>query len=751
MTNRGTSGKWGQWLALSGVLLWVSWVGQAEEWIGGVNGDRKGIFEDGDLSEVERLLHNEAEKLEAAVRAGRTIGKKANRLFRSGEFEEADAILLQALQELPQSPETAGLAAQLQEMRNRVLLAQARGQFEQGNSEQAQFFLARIAEMQGELAGGPRRETKGQMLDEVDVLWERPEVLDRKSEVRPEEEGPGLRARLEGIILPRVNFSGMPLSRVIDTLSVLSEQYDEAGVGTNVVLIDPSDADPLVNITLRRLSLDRILAFVVESVGYEYDIQDDAVVVRPGTEGTGTRLETEFFPISRSTIIRLTGIGARQDGENAYSIDPFAPLPPAGRNISKVSEEEAALRNFLQRAGTPFDNVPGADLALADGQLIVTNTPRNIERVRNILRRYNEIKQVEIEAKFLEVKQGDLEELGVNWSVQRRGSPIFDSAGNPILNNRGQPMQVYDETYQSSNRSLAGGFGVDVAESDILVNGEVVAKNRAPDLPNLLDLAGEASAFANITGVIGEFEVNAIVRALSRKEGSDLMSAPKITVLSGKKAEIVVAQELRYPESYGDIKSEVGSVGSVGVSGGGSAGVTITAGTPRDFVTRNIGVEMEVTPTVEDDNSISLLLEPKVTEFEGFVEYGGPSIAISGGTSFTVPSGFFQPIFSVRRVRTEVTIWDGATVVMGGLTREQVQTVEDKVPILGDLPLLGRLFKSKGESTQKRNLLIFVTANLISPGGSPARQRFTNVDPGSLFQNPTLVTPGGAVGRDENK
>ena len=125
--------------------------------------------------------------------------------------------------------------------------------------------------------------------------------------------------------------------------------------------------------------------------------------------------------------------------------------------------------------------------------------------------------------------------------------------------------------------------------------------------------------------------------------------------------------------------------------------------------------------SVEDDNSISLLLEPQVTEFEGFVEYGGPSIGISGGTTVTVPSGFFQPIFSVRRVRTEVTVWDGATVVMGGLTREEVKSVEDKIPILGDLPLLGRFFKSKGETTQKRNLLIFVTANLISPGGSPAR------------------------------
>ena len=108
-----------------------------------------------------------------------------------------------------------------------------------------------------------------------------------------------------------------------------------------------------------------------------------------------------------------------------------------------------------------------------------------------------------------------------------------------------------------------------------------------------------------------------------------------------------------------------------------------------------------------------------MTEFEGFIEYGGPSIAISGGRTVTVPPGFFQPIFSVREVRTRVTIWDGATIIMGGLTREEVKKVEDKVPILGDIPLLGRAFRSKGKSSQKRNLLIFVTATLVDPGGAP--------------------------------
>ena len=112
-----------------------------------------------------------------------------------------------------------------------------------------------------------------------------------------------------------------------------------------------------------------------------------------------------------------------------------------------------------------------------------------------------------------------------------------------------------------------------------------------------------------------------------------------------------------------------------------------------------------------------------------------------------MPAGFYQPIFSVREISTEVTIFDGATVVMGGLTRDELKSLNDKVPILGDIPGLGRLFSSKGETRQKKNLLIFVTANLVSPGGSPARQNYRNMNANSLFQNPTIVTPSGSTNR----
>ncbi len=608
------------------------------------------------------------------------------------------------------------------------------------------------------LAGELNRPAARQhMLHEVGQGWQRPQVFDKRPEEPAAEPGSGLREVLETMVIPRATFDGVPLSRVVDTLSALSEEYGPAGPGINVVLIDPNGKDPEVTISLRDLPMLRVLDFVTESVGYEYELQSDAVVVRQGL-GPVSRLETEFFPVSRSTIIRLTGVGGQKAVDRGTrQSHPFAPVSSEPDAIDRGEEE--ALKQFLQRAGIPFATVEGANLALADGQLIVTQTSRNMEKVRNILRRYTEIKQVEIEARFLEVRQGDLEELGFDWTVQAGGRARFDpGSGNPVIGPDGRQARIYNQTYTSPNRSLAEAFGSRRVDGELAIQSpdsvdetgrvrpglDVALPVLAPALPATIDLGEGASRLASISGVIGSADIGLIIRALERRTGNDLMSAPKVTVLSGKTAEITVAQELRYPERYGDIDAQVGRGDS---SGSGSAGVAITAGTPQDFVVRNVGVEMEVTPNVEEDNAISLLLEPRVTEFDGFVEYGGTSVAIASNTTVTVPSGFFQPIFSVRRVRTEVTIWDGATVVMGGLTREHAVSVTDKIPVLGDIPLLGRFFRSEAESSEKRNLLIFVTANLISPGGSPQRQQLDGVDPGTLFQNPFLITPGGGVPR----
>src|SRR5207249_46291 len=156
------------------------------------------------------------------------------------------------------------------------------------------------------------------------------------------------------------------------------------------------------------------------------------------------------------------------------------------------------------------------------------------------------------------------------------------------------------------------------------------------------------------------------------------------------------------------------SGGGGGAAGGGSQlnVFPVTPTTPTAFETRNTGVTLEVEPTVGPDGyTIDLNLVPQVVEFEGFINYGSPirtinpaSLGLAGaaaqalaGTASSVvltDNVINQPIFSTRKVTTSVTIWDGQTVVIGGLMREDVQKVEDKVPLFGDIPLLGRFFRS---------------------------------------------------------
>jgi general secretion pathway protein D len=556
-------------------------------------------------------------------------------------------------------------------------------------------------------------QSRRELLDQVDRSWQRPgPSLAQDDQDRASTEKGRVARKLDEIVLPAVSFTNVDLARAVAMLSAASVEYDrdESGPkGVNIVLLDPARNAPSVSLALRDLPLKRVLDLVTDSVGYQYEVRSDAVLVRPG--GEVSALPTEYFPLSRATLIRITGLPGAVPPAKAPSADEATPL----------AAERSAVRNFLQQAGVNFSGVEGSGLAYDGAGIVVTQTARNLERVRSVLARYRDVRQVEIEAKFMEVQEGALEELGVNWHITRRGIPLIDSqTGAPVLDPNGRqvftPQEVYDNS--GANRTLAQAFNGSQSLNAILINGQPAASTQPPHLPGSPSLGGAAAPLVSFNGVVGEFDVNAVVRALSQKQGTDLLSAPRVTVLSGNTANITVAQEMRYPQSYGEIQSQVGATSGGGNGGSGSAGVTITAGTPQEFATRNIGVELKVTPNVEEDGaSISLDLNPKVTDFEGFVEYGGPSLAISSGTSVTVPPGFYQPIFSVREVSTKVTVWDGATLMMGGLTREEVKKVNDKVPVLGSLPLVGRLFKSKGQSSQKRNLLIFVTATLVSPGG----------------------------------
>jgi general secretion pathway protein D len=239
-----------------------------------------------------------------------------------------------------------------------------------------------------------------------------------------------------------------------------------------------------------------------------------------------------------------------------------------------------------------------------------------------------------------------------------------------------------------------------------------------------------------------------VIRALNQKKGVDLLSAPKVTTKSGQRAVIEIVREFRYPTTF--TPPQVPAVSS-SVVGGTNPPVVVTPTTPQTFETRNTGVTLEVEPVVGPDGvTIDLNLVPQVVEFEGFINYGSPINAIGvntisiGGVPVTSVSApvlltqnvINQPVFSTRKVTTNVSVWDGQTVVLGGLMREDVQKTEDKVPLIGDIPLVGRLFRTNVDQHIKRNLVIFVTARLITPGGLPMNP--SEEEEEGLLQPPVL-------------
>ena len=435
--------------------------------------------------------------------------------------------------------------------------------------------------------------------------------------------------------------------------------------------------------------------------------------------GTGTGAASTSQAINTSTSTRQQLVNDRQ---------------VVGRADAKL---------YLQSMGVVFPAGSSATFFPHSGTLVVHNTADNLDMVDALVEQASAsgVKQVEIEAKFIEITQTNLKELGFDWLLGPfqlgNHSGVFGSGGTsagaanpadfPFVNNGtvpvgatqpGQAIGVNPVT--AGNRS--GTFGISANALDALLAGGTGGMSVAPGI------FGLAGVFTN-----PQFQV--VIRALNQKKGVDLLSAPKVTTKSGQRAIIEIVREFRYPTEFTQpqIPQIASSTGTTVIGGATTVPVVVTPTTPTKFDTRNTGVTLEVEPVVGADGQIiDLNLVPQVVEFEGFINYGSPINAVGvntmAGISVSQPvqlteNVINQPIFSTRKVTTSVQVADGQTVVLGGLMREDVQKVEDKTPLVGDIPFVGRLFRSNIDQHVKRNLIIFVTARKVTPlGQAPEEQ-----------------------------
>ena len=607
----------------------------------------------------------------------------------------------------------------------------------QPNNSESKAYQIRIRQMLSENSGQWNRGvTKGKLLELLDETWKLPEVFNRENvKVDKDNGNDPVIDKMKSIQLPDgLSLRGQPLDRALAMLVQNAKTYDKDQTSLTIVPL-VNNKEISIELAMGKCSVYQALDYICKKHGLSFTVVSGGIIeVR---EDTGdSSYEFEQITLTQGAVIKMTGQSASTTTPGGgAAVNPFGGAGGASAGPGDGNPQEQAIKSFLIRSGVPFD--PPATFSFDGSNMNITHTRKSIDRVKNILRRYSDIKQVHIEAKFMEVEQKVLNELGVNWLLAGAGGTVTARTQLRSLNS----------VFRSNNSDVK-----DLSVIDSAAPPPLVIPLPAPSFPGGINLGNSGTAAQSYinssVGIIGQQTLSVAIRAIEESAGSDLMSSPSLTVLDSKTAVIRVAQLLRYPQAYGDVQSNVGTAGT-GQAGGSSTSVAITAGTPQDFTVQEVGVTLEVTPTVNpSDDSINLNLKPKVTEFEGFVEYGGTSVAISGTVTVTVPSGFFQPIFSTREVTTEVTVFDGATVVIGGLTREEVKTIDDKVPVLGSIPIIGAAFRSTGKTIQKKSLMVFVTANLVSPGGATVRQTFPGMRAGATFSNPTLISPGGAVYRE---
>ena len=346
----------------------------------------------------------------------------------------------------------------------------------------------------------------------------------------------------------------------------------------------------------------------------------------------------------------------------------------------KRNDYSVNVENFFK--GISFNNNESAIFMPKFNTLIVNHTSKNISRIENLLSEYQEeqlnIKneQVEIKVKILEVSQKAFDELGFNWNfVQNKNGNTSLDLGEGLSLNSGQDL------FSSGLRTASAAIGNPVS--------------------GVLSLAKST----------GDFQWNAVINALEKQSDTDVLSSPKVVVLDGSTATIQVGEERMIPKSFSINNQD-----------------TSPYVENDDWDLELMGVYLEVTPEIRENGLIDLELNPKVVDVAGYDNYSilpsyqhQYSIEYQGNAfieSIANPLNASLPYLRIRELETYVTVANGNTIAMGGLVYEKEEKFEDMVPILGNIPFLGKVFRSEGSVNVKRNLMIFVTATLVDSNGS---------------------------------
>ena len=499
---------------------------------------------------------------------------------------------------------------------------------------------------------------------------------------------------LSTIEIPEIVFNEKPLRDAVEELQRLSEQNDPKKKGINFVLrlsppsqgVDPEAGT--VSLELRNVKLQTALKYLCEQIrGGEklrYDVENSAVLILPVTE-IGGELETRSYTLPPSLL--------------ANSVKPGEAKTP--KELGKLVLDSIGVNTSMESTSA---------MCFSDtGKLVVRNTPNELSKVEQRIRDAQgepPQKQFEVETKFLSFTENDVKNFTFNLQMN----------GNTSIPAPGSPGALYNPASATGGTDgLRGTAGFNPG------GGSITALQALLDPTYPQNASNQVGVNAQVFGR----GFAAVLQLLQNAIGKDLVAAPRVTLADGKQSKIVISRRMYYPTTYTQPQVPNNDQG-VG------AGFILPAN-PTGFEYRDIGTTLEVKgestsiPKAVDLDFTNLLVE----DFEGFVDYGVLISTVTQGGEFDTPPSdavsatqnigaapFLVPIFTKKSLQSRVRLIDGETVGMGGLISDVVQLVDDKVPMLGDIPMLGRLFRGEASQKIKSNLVIFCTLRIINPDGT---------------------------------
>jgi len=613
-----------------------------------------------------------------------------------------------------------------------------------------------------------------------------------------------IQQKLREIVIPEVTFR--PPATIIDAVDFFkqaSRDYDKPDIpveqrGVNLVLklaagssaaapsaAEPAAADPFAAaaptaapggvpqiqaLSARFINLYDALKLVCDVTGMKFRIRGNIVMIVPAND-PDDELVTRSYNVL-ATLQERVGAAQSELSQNQGQ-------GAAGENTfmqTKNMENKQDWKTFFQQMGVKWPEGSSISYMATIGKLRVTNTAEQLAVFEQVLEDLNVTPRlIEIEARFVEVSQKDLNSLGFEWllnsdfsfdaggfldkalNLQEHSNktvPLRDNNGNALLDGNGKPMYAY-QPYQQvgpaagnivDNTGNPVNFGANANQLTTVNALNHNASVNAIDGVNYSTgqrymstkgnpISGEGKSvndqFMRVNAFLGNADLSMILHMLSQRSDTDLLYAPKVVTKSGQEAVMKVVTEYIYPTEY---EVQISQQSSSSISGGGAAD-PLAIVEPQNFEMREVGMILQVVPEVSAEGQmINLMLNPQVVSEPVWKNYG-TKIPKTRNASFTDPiTGLWhapeteyidlpmeQPFFHVRSVQTQLSVYNGATVVMGGLITEARKTMEDKIPYLGDLPYIGRFFRSRSEESDKRNLLVFVTARLVDPAGRSVR------------------------------